>query len=96
MKPRKLEHGFRRFGARIPYSLPEGHEDIDVPTFWLLLYIRTLQYPLRVPFCDLQYKGSTGVYCFCSGFCKGSATIPLRDSIRVPLRDLQGFYRSLG
>ena len=38
VKFRKLEHGFRRFGAGIPYSLPEGNEDIDVPTFWLLLY----------------------------------------------------------
>ena len=31
VKPRKLEHGFRRIGARIPYTLAEGHEDIDVP-----------------------------------------------------------------
>ena len=23
MKPRKLEHGFRRIGARIPYTLPK-------------------------------------------------------------------------
>ena len=38
MNPRKLEHGFRRISARIPYTLPEGHEDNDVPTFWLLLY----------------------------------------------------------
>ena len=37
VNPRKLEHGFRRIGARIPYTLPSGHEDIDVPTFWLLL-----------------------------------------------------------
>ena len=44
MNPRKLEHGFRRFGAGIPYSLPEGNEDIDVPTFWLLLY-GTSNYP---------------------------------------------------
>ena len=35
--PRKLEHGFRRISARIPYTLPQGHEDNDVPTFWLLL-----------------------------------------------------------
>ena len=34
----KLEHGFRRISARIPNTLPEGHEDNDVPTFWLLLY----------------------------------------------------------
>ena len=30
VNPRKLEHGFRRIGARIPYTLP---------TFWLLLYL---------------------------------------------------------
>ena len=24
--------------ARIPYTLPSGHEESDVPTFWLLLY----------------------------------------------------------
>ena len=35
--PRKLEHGFRRISARIPYTLPQGHEANDVPTFWLLL-----------------------------------------------------------
>ena len=35
--PRKLEHGFRRIVAGIPYTLPAGHEDYDVPTFWLLL-----------------------------------------------------------
>ena len=35
--PRKLEHGFRRISARIPFILPEGHEDTHVPTFWLLL-----------------------------------------------------------
>ena len=38
VEARKLEHGFRRISARIPYSLPSGHEDNDVPTFWLLLY----------------------------------------------------------
>ena len=32
---RKLERGFRRISARIPYTLPYGHEDKDVPTFWL-------------------------------------------------------------
>ena len=39
---RKLEHGFRRIRARIPYTFPEDPEDNDVPTFWLLLY--TLAY----------------------------------------------------
>ena len=32
MKPRKLEHGFRMIGAAIPL----GHEDNDLPSFWLL------------------------------------------------------------
>ena len=36
--PRKLEHGFRMISARIPYTLPQGHEDNNVPTFFLLLY----------------------------------------------------------
>ena len=36
VEARKLEHGFGRIRARIPYTLPEGHEDNDVPTFWLL------------------------------------------------------------
>ena len=36
---RKLEHGFRMISARFPYTLLEGHEDQNVPTFWLLLYI---------------------------------------------------------
>ena len=30
----KWKHGFT---ARISYTLPERHEDTDVPTFWLLL-----------------------------------------------------------
>ena len=38
VEARKLEHCFRRISARIPYTLPYGHEDNDVPTFWLLLY----------------------------------------------------------
>ena len=38
MNPGKLEDGFWRINAGIPYTLPYGHEDIDVPTFWLLLY----------------------------------------------------------
>ena len=38
VEARKLEHGFRRISARIPYILPLRHEDNDVPTFWLLLY----------------------------------------------------------
>ena len=39
MSPRKLEHGFRMTSAGIPYTSPSGHEDIDVPTFWLLLLV---------------------------------------------------------
>ena len=39
VNPRKLEHRFRRISARIPYTLHEGHEANDVPTFWLLLYV---------------------------------------------------------
>ena len=35
--PRKLEHECRMIRAGIPYTLPEGREDNDVPTFWLLL-----------------------------------------------------------
>ena len=38
VEARKLEHSFRRISARIAYTLPKGHEDNDVPTFWLLLY----------------------------------------------------------
>ena len=38
VNPRKLEHGFRRIRAGIPYTLPSGQEENDVPTFWLLLY----------------------------------------------------------
>ena len=34
---RKLEQGLRRIDARSPETLPKGHEDIHVPTFWLLL-----------------------------------------------------------
>ena len=26
------------FGVGIPHTFPEGYEDNDVPTFWLLLY----------------------------------------------------------
>ena len=37
MEARKLEHDCTRISARIPYSLLSGHEDNDVPTFWLLL-----------------------------------------------------------
>ena len=33
MSHRKLEHGFRMIRAGIPYTLPEGHEENDVPTF---------------------------------------------------------------
>ena len=32
MSSRKLEHGFRMIRAGIPYALPQGHEDNDVPT----------------------------------------------------------------
>ena len=37
MNPRKLEHGFRMINVGIRYTLPSGHDDNDVPTFWLLL-----------------------------------------------------------
>ena len=37
MNPRKLEHGFRMISAGAPSALPSGHEDNDVPTFWLVL-----------------------------------------------------------
>ena len=37
VNPRKLEHRLRMILAGIPYTLLEGHEDNDVPTFWLLL-----------------------------------------------------------
>ena len=37
VNPRKLEHGFRRISAMIPYTLPEGHEDTHVPIFRNLL-----------------------------------------------------------
>ena len=33
MTPRKLEHGFRMIRARMPYTLPEGNEDDNVPFF---------------------------------------------------------------
>ena len=38
MNPRKLEHRFRMILAGIPYAFLYGHQDNDVPTFWLLLY----------------------------------------------------------
>ena len=37
VNPRKLERGFRMIRARIPSSLPLGHEDNDAPTFCVLL-----------------------------------------------------------
>ena len=37
VNPRKLEHGFKMICAGIPYTLPSGHKENDVPTFWLLL-----------------------------------------------------------
>ena len=40
MNFRKLEHGFRTISAGISYTLPEGHEDSDIQSFWLLLYTR--------------------------------------------------------
>ena len=39
VNPRKLESGYRMIHAGIPYALPYMHEDNDVPTFRLLLYI---------------------------------------------------------
>ena len=38
MHPRKLEHGIRTTIAGIPYALLYGHDDNDVPTFWLFDY----------------------------------------------------------
>ena len=35
--PRMLEHGFTRIRARVLHTVPAGHEDNNVPTFWLLL-----------------------------------------------------------
>ena len=39
VEARKLERGFRRISARIASTLLylQGHEDNDVPTFWLLI-----------------------------------------------------------
>ena len=37
MNPRKLEHGFRRISAGIPYTLFYGHEANNVPTSWDLV-----------------------------------------------------------
>ena len=41
VNPRKLEHNhrFRMISAGIPHALPSGHEDNDVPIFWLLLCV---------------------------------------------------------
>ena len=39
MNPRKLDHGFRMISAEIPYTLPSGQEENDVPIFWHLLII---------------------------------------------------------
>ena len=38
VNPKNLEPGFRMIRAGIAYTLLYGHEDNDVPTFWLLLY----------------------------------------------------------
>ena len=37
VEARKLEHGFRRISARIPYTLPSGDENNDVPILGVLL-----------------------------------------------------------
>ena len=37
--PGKLEHRFRRISTGILTPLPSGHEDINVPTFRLLLQV---------------------------------------------------------
>ena len=42
MNPRKSENGLRVIGARIPYTLLSGHEDNDVPAFWLLLLLASI------------------------------------------------------
>ena len=36
----KLEQGFGMISAGIPSTLPQAHEDNDVPTFWHLLPIQ--------------------------------------------------------
>ena len=51
VNPRKLEHGFRMISAGIPYTLPLGQEENDVPSFWLLLYTGC--------FNDSTYEGSS-------------------------------------
>ena len=56
VNPRKLEHGFRRILARIPYTLPEGHEDIDVPTFWGSQKIITARSILTGVVSDYKYR----------------------------------------
>ena len=37
VNPRKLEQGsrLRMINAGIPYTVPYGHEENDVPIFWL-------------------------------------------------------------
>ena len=35
MSPGKLDREVRTVSAGIAYTLPEGYEDNDVPTFWL-------------------------------------------------------------
>ena len=44
VNPRKLEHGFKMTSAGIPYVLPEGHADIDVPTLWLFLPLESREW----------------------------------------------------
>ena len=53
--PRKFEHEFRRINARIPYTLPEGHEENTVPTVWLpgLTFIW-----LSLRFQDMTFKST--------------------------------------
>ena len=68
MNPRKLKHGFRMIGGGIPYTV--GHEDNDVPTFWLLFYFRWMRDPaeLRVSTARGISDGSRS-----AGFYRGTA-----------------------
>ena len=40
MSPGRLQRGFRMMSAGIPYTVPQGHQDNDVPTVCLLLHLK--------------------------------------------------------
>ena len=74
-----MEHGFRRISARIPFILPEGHEDTHVPTFCILLYSNLSKKPWafsRVPHMNPTILGVLG-----PGFLNQAPTLPL--TVRV-------------